>query len=75
MPTRTPATYLQAAPGSHLGEVGVRLYSSCQPGCARADRLLYQAKLALDDSSRLKVVSKMYAMRFVAPIQRPFLIL
>jgi CRISPR-associated protein Cas1 len=53
----------------------VHLYSSCQPGGARADRLLYQAKLALDDSSRLKVVSKMYAMRFVAPIQRPFLIL
>lgn len=27
-------------------------------------RLLYQAKLALDDSARLKVVRKMYALRF-----------
>jgi len=47
-----------------VGEAGVRLYSSGQPGGARADRLLYQAKLALDDSLRLKVVRKMYAMRF-----------
>ena len=47
-----------------VGEAGVRLYSSGQPGGARADRLLYQAKLALDDGLRLKVVRKMYAMRF-----------
>ena len=47
-----------------VGEAGVRLYSSGQPGGARADRLLYQAKLALDDSLRLKVVRKMYATRF-----------
>ncbi len=47
-----------------VGEAGVRLYSSGQPGGARADRLLYQAKLALDDVLRLKVVRKMYAMRF-----------
>ena len=47
-----------------VGEAGVRLYSSGQPGGARADRLLYQAKLALDDTARLKVVRKMYAMRF-----------
>jgi len=46
------------------GEAGVRLYASGQPGGARADRLLYQAKLALDDAARLKVVRKMYAMRF-----------
>ena len=39
-----------------VGEAGVRLYSSGQPGGARADRLLYQAKLALDDVLRLKVV-------------------
>ncbi|MEZ5478751.1 MAG: CRISPR-associated endonuclease Cas1 [Thiolinea sp.] len=32
-----------------VGEGGVRLYSSGQPGGARSDRLLYQAKLALDD--------------------------
>lgn len=47
-----------------VGEAGVRLYSAGQPGGARADRLLYQARLALDDSLRLKVVRKMYAMRF-----------
>src|SRR4030067_1513370 len=46
------------------GEAGVRLYASGQPGGARADRLLYQAKLALDDEARLKVGCKMYAMRF-----------
>jgi CRISPR-associated protein Cas1 len=47
-----------------VGEAGVRVYASGQPGGARSDRLLYQAKLALDDSLRLKVVRKMYAMRF-----------
>ena len=47
-----------------IGEAGVRLYASGQPGGARADRLLYQAKLALDDTARLKVVRKMYALRF-----------
>lgn len=47
-----------------VGEAGVRLYASGQPGGARADRLLYQAKLALDDDGRLKVVRKMYALRF-----------
>ncbi|MBN1595023.1 type I-E CRISPR-associated endonuclease Cas1 [candidate division FCPU426 bacterium] len=47
-----------------VGDSGVRLYASGQPGGARADRLLYQAKLALDDDARLKVVRKMYAMRF-----------
>lgn len=47
-----------------VGDAGVRLYASGQPGGARADRLLYQAKLALDDSARLKVVRKMYGLRF-----------
>jgi CRISPR-associated protein Cas1 len=47
-----------------VGDAGVRLYASGQPGGARADRLLYQAKLALDDTARLKVVRKMYALRF-----------
>ncbi len=47
-----------------IGEGGVRLYSAGQPGGARADRLLYQAKLALDDTARLKVVRKMYELRF-----------
>jgi len=47
-----------------IGEAGVRMYAAGQPGGARADRLLYQAKLALDDSARLKVVRRMYALRF-----------
>ncbi|OWY37339.1 subtype I-E CRISPR-associated endonuclease Cas1 [Xenophilus sp. AP218F] len=47
-----------------VGEAGVRLYSAGQPGGARADRLLYQAKLALDDDARLKVVRDMYRRRF-----------
>ena len=47
-----------------VGEAGVRLYASGQPGGARADRLLYQAKVALDDTARLKVVRKMYTLRF-----------
>lgn len=47
-----------------VGEAGVRLYSSGQPGGARSDRLLYQAKLALDETTRLKVVRQMYTRRF-----------
>ena len=54
-----------------VGEGGVRLYASGQPGGARADRLLHQARLALDESARLKVVRKMYELRFgEAPPQR-----
>jgi CRISPR-associated protein Cas1 len=47
-----------------VGEAGVRLYSAGQPGGARSDKLLYQAQLALDDTLRLKVVRRMYALRF-----------
>lgn len=47
-----------------IGEAGVRLYSAGQPGGARSDRLLYQARLALDDDLRLRVVRGMYAIRF-----------
>lgn len=47
-----------------VGEGGVRLYSAGQPGGARADRLLYQARLALEDELRLKVVRAMYRFRF-----------
>lgn len=69
------AIHLAATVGTLLvwvGESGVRLYASGQPGGARADRLLYQAKLALDDNLRLKVVRKMYALRFgePAPLRR-----
>lgn len=69
------AVHLAAEVGTLLvwvGEGGVRLYSSGQPGGARSDRLLYQAQLALDDSLRLKVVRKMYELRFgeAAPAKR-----
>jgi len=47
-----------------VGEGGVRLYAAGQPGGARSDRLLYQAKLALDPKLRLKVVREMYTVRF-----------
>ncbi len=47
-----------------VGEGGVRLYSAGQPGGARSDNLLWQAKLALDDGARLRVVRAMYARRF-----------
>ena len=50
-----------------VGEAGVRLYSAGQPGGARADRLLHQARLALDPDARLRVVRKMYDMRFGEP--------
>lgn len=55
-----------------VGEAGVRLYSAGQPGGARADRLLWQARIALDEAARLRVVRKMYAMRFKeeAPARR-----
>ena len=64
------AVKLASATGTLLvwvGEAGVRVYASGQPGGARSDRLLYQAKLALDDDLRLKVVRKMYEMRFREP--------
>ncbi|MFG1223764.1 type I-E CRISPR-associated endonuclease Cas1e [Xanthobacter wiegelii] len=55
-----------------VGEAGVRLYSAGQPGGARADRLLWQAAIALDPAARLRVVRKMYEIRFgeAAPERR-----
>ena len=47
-----------------VGEAGVRFYSAGQPGGARSDKLLWQAQLALDPAARLRVVRKMYALRF-----------
>lgn len=47
-----------------VGEGGVRLYAAGQPGGARADRLLFQAQAALEDTPRLRVVRAMYALRF-----------
>ena len=64
------AVHLAATVGPLLvwvGEAGVRVYSSGQPGGARADKLLYQAKLALTEDLRLKVVRKMYELRFREP--------
>ena len=61
------AVKLAAATGTLLiwvGEAGVRLYSAGQPGGARSDKLLYQAKLALDENLRLKVVRRMFEIRF-----------
>ena len=55
-----------------VGEAGVRLYSAGQPGGARSDRLLWQASLAMNDDARLKIVRKMFAIRFgeAAPERR-----
>jgi CRISPR-associated protein Cas1 len=55
-----------------VGEGAVRLYSSGQPGGARADRLLYQARCALDETARLNVVREMFRIRFgeAAPPKR-----
>lgn len=69
------AVKLAATTGTLLiwvGEAGVRLYSVGQPGGARSDHLLYQAKLALDENLRLKVVRKMFELRFgePAPVRR-----
>lgn len=47
-----------------VGEAGVRLYAVGQPGGARADRLLYQARAALDETARLNVIRRMFAIRF-----------
>lgn len=69
------AVKLAATTGTLLiwvGDAGVRLYSAGQPGGARSDKLLYQAKLALDEELRLKVVRKMFEIRFqeAAPQRR-----
>src|ERR1700726_657666 len=47
-----------------VGEAGVRLYSAGQPGGARSDKLLWPASLAMNDEARLKIVCKMFAIRF-----------
>lgn len=55
-----------------VGEGAVRLYSAGRPGGERADKLLWQAQIALDESARLRVVRKMYEIRFgeAAPQRR-----
>lgn len=55
-----------------VGEAGVRLYSTGQPGGARADKLLWQCRMALDPDARLKIVRRMFQIRFAetAPERR-----
>lgn len=47
-----------------VGEGAHRTYSAGRMGGARSDRLLYQAKVALDETARLNVVRYMYKVRF-----------
>lgn len=55
-----------------IGEAGVRFYSAGHPGGARADKLLWQASIALNPEARLRVVRRMYEIRFgeAAPSRR-----
>lgn len=55
-----------------VGEAGVRLYSTGQPGGARADKLLWQCRMALNPDARLKIVRRMFQVRFAetAPERR-----
>ena len=55
-----------------IGEAGVRFYSAGHPGGARADKLLWQASIALNPEARLRVVRRMYEIRFgeAAPTRR-----
>lgn len=55
-----------------VGEAGVRLYAAGQPGGARSDKLLWQCRMALDPDARLKIVRKMFQIRFgeAAPERR-----
>jgi CRISPR-associated protein Cas1 len=67
--TRTShaAVSLAASAGTLLiwtGEAGVRLYAAGQPGGARSDKLLWQCRLALDPDARLRIVRKMFQVRF-----------
>ncbi len=55
-----------------VGEGGIRLYSTGQPGGARSDRLLYQVRLATGPETQLRVARKMFSVRFKeeAPAKR-----
>lgn len=50
-----------------VGEAGVRVYASGQPGGARSDRLLWQCRLAMDEAARLRIVRRMFELRFSEP--------
>jgi CRISPR-associated protein Cas1 len=69
------AVSLAARAGTLLiwtGEAGVRLYAAGQPGGARSDKLLWQCRLALDPDARLRIVQRMFQIRFgeAAPSRR-----
>lgn len=73
--TSHAAVSLAARAGTLLvwvGEAGVRVYAAGQPGGARSDRLLWQCRLAMDEAARLRIVRKMFEMRFgeAAPEKR-----
>jgi len=55
-----------------VGEGGVRVYSAGNPGGVGTEKLLWQAAIALDPNARIRVVRKMYEMRFgeAAPQKR-----
>ena len=61
------AVTLAARAGTLLvwcGEAGVRIYSTGRYSGARSDHLLFQAAIALNEKACLKVVRKMFAIRF-----------
>jgi CRISPR-associated protein Cas1 len=69
------AVALAARAGTLLiwtGEAGVRLYAAGQPGGARSDKLLWQCRLALEPDARLRIVRRMFQIRFgeAAPERR-----
>lgn len=47
-----------------VGEGGVRVYSAGNPGAAGTEKFLWQAAIALDPKARIRVVRKMYELRF-----------
>lgn len=47
-----------------VGEAAVRVYAAGQPLGHRAERLLQQTSLAIDPAARLRVVRRMYEIRF-----------
>jgi CRISPR-associated protein Cas1 len=47
-----------------VGEAGVRVYSAGQPGGAAGERILQQAKLRLNERSRIAVARRFYCRMF-----------
>src|SRR5262245_51881728 len=48
-----------------VGELGIRFYAAGMGGSRHSRNLLRQARLALNDRTRLQVVVRMYCARFV----------